>query len=74
MTRRHLRSCGQLTELIESLARDPSPIFGLAEAERVRLINAAGDLFNPDTEERRQYFRARKRAAKKAEGRARRGR
>jgi NAD(P)-dependent dehydrogenase (short-subunit alcohol dehydrogenase family) len=53
-----------LTELLEKLARDPSPIFELAEEERVRLINAAGDLFNPDTEERRQQFRARRRREK----------
>ncbi len=54
----------ELTALIERLASDPSPIFALAEEERVRLIAAAGDLFNPDAEERRQYFRARKRREK----------
>ena len=56
----------ELTALLESLAGDPSPIFALSEEERVRLLNAAGDLFNPDAESRRQYFRARKRAEKKA--------
>jgi len=54
----------RLTELLENLARDPSPVFELAEEERVRLINAAGALFNPDTEERRQQFRARRRREK----------
>jgi NAD(P)-dependent dehydrogenase (short-subunit alcohol dehydrogenase family) len=54
-----------LTELLEKLARDPSPTFELPDEDRVRLINAAGDLFNPDPEERRQYFRARKRAVRK---------
>ena len=56
----------ELTALLEKLATDPSPIFDLSEEERVRLLNAAGDLFNPDAESRRQYFRARKRAEKKA--------
>ncbi|MBA2608087.1 MAG: SDR family oxidoreductase [Actinobacteria bacterium] len=56
----------ELTAFIEGLARDPSPLFELPEDERVRLVNAAGDLFNPDHEDRRQYFRARKRAEKKA--------
>ncbi|MBA2609941.1 MAG: SDR family NAD(P)-dependent oxidoreductase, partial [Actinobacteria bacterium] len=56
----------ELTGLIERLARDPSPLFNLPEEDRVRLINAAGDLFNPDPEERRQYFRARKRAERRA--------
>ena len=55
-----------ITDILESLARDPSPIFELAEEERVRLINAAGNLFNPDAEDRRQYFRARKRREKAA--------
>jgi NAD(P)-dependent dehydrogenase (short-subunit alcohol dehydrogenase family) len=55
-----------LTELLEKLARDPSPTFELPEEDRIRLINAAGDLFNPDPEDRRQYFRARKRAERRA--------
>jgi NAD(P)-dependent dehydrogenase (short-subunit alcohol dehydrogenase family) len=56
----------ELTELLEKLAADPSPLFELDEQDRVRLVNAAGDVFNPDLEARRQYFRNRKRADKKS--------
>jgi NAD(P)-dependent dehydrogenase (short-subunit alcohol dehydrogenase family) len=50
-----------VTELLESLARDRSPLDALPEAERNRLINAAGDLFHPDVETRRQLTKARRR-------------
>ncbi len=37
-----------VTELLESLARDRTPLDALDEAERARLLNAAGDLFHPN--------------------------
>lgn len=46
---------------LERLAADPSLVNGLPEADRIRLVNAAGQVFNPDYEDRRQYFRAKRR-------------
>jgi NAD(P)-dependent dehydrogenase (short-subunit alcohol dehydrogenase family) len=50
-----------VTELLEAIARDRSLLQVLSERERIRLINAAGDVFCPDPEERRQQTKARRR-------------
>jgi NAD(P)-dependent dehydrogenase (short-subunit alcohol dehydrogenase family) len=52
------------TELLESVARDRAPLDALDEAERLRFLNAAGDVFCPDVEERRQRAKARRRRAR----------
>jgi len=54
------------TELLESVARDRSKLLMLPEHERIRLVNAAGDVFSPDPEERRQQLRARRRRERAA--------
>ncbi len=54
----------RLIEQLEQIAADPTLIEGLSDADRIRLVTAAGEVFNPDYEERRQYFRAKKRRAK----------
>ena len=53
-----------LIEALEKIAADPSLIDGLDDADRIRLITAAGNVFNPDYEARRQYFRAKRRREK----------
>lgn len=50
-----------LTELLEAVARDRSILNVLSEEEQVRLANAAGNVFSPDVETRRQELRARRR-------------
>lgn len=54
------------TELLESLARDRAPLDALDPGERARLLNAAGDLFHPDVDARRQITKARRRQARQA--------
>ena len=49
------------TELLEAAARDPAVLEALSEQERIRLRAAAGDVFSPDVELRRQIVRARQR-------------
>ena len=49
------------TEFLEQIGRDRSLLEGLSDEDRIRFLNAAGGAFNPDTEERRQWARARKR-------------
>jgi len=49
------------TELLESVAADRSVLSHLDSDERTRLLSAAGDVFCPDVEERRQQIRARRR-------------
>ncbi len=49
------------TELLELVAEDPSRLETMSEAERIRLVNAAGDVFSPDVEERRRRLKARQR-------------
>ena len=51
----------ETTELLESIAADRSLLGSLAPEERIRLRNAAGDVFNPDPEDRRQQIKARRR-------------
>lgn len=52
------------TELLESVAVDRSPLDALSDEERHRFLNAAGDVFCPDVEERRQRAKARRRRAR----------
>ena len=52
------------TTLLESVARDRTTLDGLTLAERTRLLNAAGDVFCPDIEQRRQLAKTRRRQAR----------
>ncbi len=49
------------TELLESVVADPSRLEVVAEDERIRFVNAAGNVFAPDVEERRRRVKARQR-------------
>ncbi|MGI8491970.1 MAG: SDR family NAD(P)-dependent oxidoreductase [Acidimicrobiales bacterium] len=51
----------EATELLEELAADRALVYRLEEADRIRLLNAAGDVFCPDVDQRRQQSRSRKR-------------
>ena len=51
-------------ELLEAIARDRALLDGLTPDERVRFVNAAGAVFSPDVEERRQQTKARRRREK----------
>ena len=53
-----------LTNELESLASDRGLISALSPAERTRLFNAAGNLFEPDVARRRQSGKAARRRAK----------
>ena len=53
-------------ELLESIVADPSILDELSVEERARLINAAGSVFNPDVDERRQQAKLRRRQARTA--------
>jgi NAD(P)-dependent dehydrogenase (short-subunit alcohol dehydrogenase family) len=55
-----------VTELLESLVRDRTPLDALTSGERARLLNAAGDLFHPDVDARRQITKTRRRQARQA--------
>jgi NAD(P)-dependent dehydrogenase (short-subunit alcohol dehydrogenase family) len=46
------------TELLEMVAADRSTLHPVPEPDRIRFLNAAGDVFCPDVEERRQRARA----------------
>jgi len=52
------------TELLEAIAGDRSLLDALTPAERIRLVNAAGNVFSPDVEARRQQTKARRRQEK----------
>jgi NAD(P)-dependent dehydrogenase (short-subunit alcohol dehydrogenase family) len=49
------------TELLESVVADPSVLEVMTEEERIRFVNAAGDVFSPDVTERRRRLKARQR-------------
>ncbi|MGK2947241.1 MAG: SDR family NAD(P)-dependent oxidoreductase [Acidimicrobiales bacterium] len=53
-----------VTEELEALAVDRSLLHRLPDAERIRLLNAAGDVFSPDVEARRRQAKARRRQEK----------
>ena len=48
------------TELLEGIARDRAALQQLPEEDRIRFLNAAGDVFCPDVEERRRRLKARR--------------
>ena len=50
--------------LLERIVADRSLLDGLDHDERVRFLNAAGDVFSPDVEDRRQLVKARRRKEK----------
>lgn len=50
--------------VLEALVADREPLGLLDDAERRRLLNAAGDVFSPDVEQRRQRIKARRRQEK----------
>jgi NAD(P)-dependent dehydrogenase (short-subunit alcohol dehydrogenase family) len=49
---------------LEAVAQDRLLLGGLSDDERIRLINAAGDVFCPDVDERRRRSKTRRRQAK----------
>ncbi len=51
----------EVTALLESLAENRDPIRELPEEDRIRFLNAVGDVYCPDPEERRQRVKARRR-------------
>jgi NAD(P)-dependent dehydrogenase (short-subunit alcohol dehydrogenase family) len=55
-----------LTEALEQLAGDRGLLMALTPEDRTRLLNAAGDLFEPDVALRRQSGKAARRRAKAA--------
>ncbi len=55
-----------VTALLQVISLDPSVLEVLTEKERIELINAAGDVFAPDVELRRQRVRARQRRERAA--------
>jgi len=57
-----------LTNELESLASDRGLISALSPAERTRLLNAAGDLYEPDVVRRRESGKAARRRAKASIG------
>jgi NAD(P)-dependent dehydrogenase (short-subunit alcohol dehydrogenase family) len=52
------------TELLEAVVADRSLLGALPLEERTRLLNAAGDVYSPDVEERRRQIKAERRQAK----------
>jgi len=52
------------TELLEAVVADRSLLAALPLEERTRLLNAAGDVFSPDVEERRRQIKAERRQQK----------
>jgi len=53
-----------VADALEALAADRSLLHKLPEADRVRLLSAAGDVFSPDVEARRREAKARRRREK----------
>ncbi len=51
-------------ELLEAVVADRSLLDGLAPADRIRFTTAAGNVFSPDAEARRQQTKARRRQEK----------
>ena len=54
------------TELLEGVVADPSVLEVMPEHERIRFVNAAGDVFCPDVDERRRRSKARQRRQRSA--------
>jgi NAD(P)-dependent dehydrogenase (short-subunit alcohol dehydrogenase family) len=55
-----------VTEVLEQLASDRGLLSALTPEDRTRLLNAAGDVFEPDVAQRRQSGKAARRRAKAA--------
>ncbi|MDX6378941.1 MAG: hypothetical protein QOE98_3244, partial [Gaiellaceae bacterium] len=55
-----------VTEVLEAIVRDRSLLGELSTAERARLVTAAGDVFNPDVDQRRDWAKSIKRREKAA--------
>jgi NAD(P)-dependent dehydrogenase (short-subunit alcohol dehydrogenase family) len=53
-----------VTAELEALAADRSLLHRLPDADRIRLLNAAADVFSPDVEARRRQAKARRRQEK----------
>ena len=51
-------------ELLETIAGNRALLAGISEAERMRLLKAAGEVFCPNVKERRQFVRAKVRLRK----------
>ena len=64
--RRSARRFERATELLERVVADPSVLEAMSEHERVRFVNAAGDVFCPDVDERRRRSKARQRRQRSA--------
>ncbi len=58
------------TELLEAVVADRSLLAALPLEERTRLLNAAGDVFSPDVEERRRQIKAERRQRKQDRARS----
>src|SRR3954453_18675317 len=56
----------EVTEVLEAVTRDRGLLASLPTEERARLVRAAGDVFNPDVEQRREWGKAVKRREKRA--------
>ncbi|MHB8643465.1 MAG: SDR family NAD(P)-dependent oxidoreductase [Gaiellaceae bacterium] len=56
----------EATDVLEAVARDRGLLGELTEEERTRLLSAAGDVFNPDLEQRRRWGKALRRKEKAA--------
>ncbi len=54
----------QAVEVFEAIARDPAMLESLSKDERIRLQQAAAEVFAPDVDTRRQRVRARQRREK----------
>jgi NAD(P)-dependent dehydrogenase (short-subunit alcohol dehydrogenase family) len=54
------------TELLERVVGDPSLLEVMPEHERIRFVNAAGDVFCPDVDERRRRSKQRQRRQRSA--------
>ena len=52
------------TELLEALVRNPDLLGALSQEGRARLVNAAGDVFCPDLDQRRQRSKVKARSRK----------
>jgi NAD(P)-dependent dehydrogenase (short-subunit alcohol dehydrogenase family) len=56
----------RVTELLERVVADPSLLEVVPEHERIRFVNAAGDVFCPDVDERRRRSKVRQRRRRSA--------
>ncbi len=57
------------TEVLEAVVADRSILSGLPLEDRTRLLNAAGDVYSPDVEQRRRQIKAERRQQKQQKAR-----